>query len=217
MATFKASGLYEGYLKNVQRIYEREPVLQASLQVILSIFTVAFFIFFAIRPTLSTVSTLVRKIDDQKLVNGKLDSKIQQLAIAQDNLTIYGERLNDQLDEAIPKRPDVDRLARQIEAISIESEAYITSLNIQESPLVGEKTTIIKTAGKSEGEQFVVFSFAAGGSQEQIRSFISLLEKMERGVMITQLSIKGAETSQKENFTLMAEGKATIYYLPEKK
>lgn len=214
-AKWNDTGLYGGYLRNVQQIYEKEPVLRASLQVILSIFAVAFFAFFAIRPTLSTISTLIRKIEDQRKVDQQLDSKIQQLSRAEENLAIYGQELEGLLKAAVPEEPEVDRLARLLEAVSIESGAYITSLAVQESPLVGDNVVLEATKESEGDDKFVTFAFSIGGTQEEIRKFIEGLQKLERQTLIANVTIDLPGASQKGSFILKADGKATVYYLPE--
>src|SRR5687767_7097034 len=200
--------LYGGYLKNIQNYYEREPIIQASLQIILSVFAVAFFIFFAIRPTLGTITTLLRRIEDQKIVDGKLDIKIQQLIQAEENLSTYGQELTGLLSLAIPQRPEVERITKELEAISIESQAYIISLSVQESPLVGQEQ-------RGNDAQFVTFGIIVGGTQQQIQRFMEILENMQRSVLVTRVAISRAETGFRNNFPLVADTKATIYYLPQ--
>lgn len=207
--------MYVGYVKSVQRYYEREPILQASLQLVLSIFTVAFFIFLAVRPTLRTITTLLRKIEDQQRVSEQLGRKMGQLAQAQENLALYGEEIEAILLKAIPEGPQVDKLARQLEAISLESGAYITSLDVQGSPLVGDKKSIVESSTQQQVNQdlFVTFSFVVGGTQEQIRNFVNGVENMERAVLLAKVTISKPEQLSQSQFSLTANGRATIYYL----
>ena len=63
-------------------MYQR-PEIKASVEIILSVFTVAGLLLLAIRPTLATVATLQKKIEDQQVVNRRLEAKISQLVNAQ--------------------------------------------------------------------------------------------------------------------------------------
>lgn len=217
-APWREPRMYAGYLREVQRVYDREPLIQVSAQLILSVFTVAFFTFFAIRPTLGTVSSLVKKIEDMEQASGKLDSKITELARAQALLDESGPELKLLSWAAVPEAPEVDRLSKQIEALANENDVYITSLEFQASPLVGERSSLIHMAGR-EGDRgagsFVTFSFAIGGQQEGIVKFFDGLERLDRVVLLTQAGFSVPESSYKRTFPLTASGKATVYYLSE--
>jgi len=209
--------LYTGYLKDIQRFYAREPIIQVSVQLVLSVFTVAFFTFFAIRPTLGTITTLLKKIDDLKTTSTKLDAKIAQLSQAQQILAEVGSQLEELSHKAVPENPEVDRLSKEIEAIANENDVYITSLEFQASPLVGEKSSLVNTgqgAAKKQEERFVVFSFAIGGSQQGIIGFLEDLENLDRVVLLTKVGFSIPETTYRKVFPLAASGRATIYYLP---
>lgn len=216
--TWQEPRMYAGYLRNVQRFYDREPLIQVSVQLILSIFTVAFFVFFAIRPTLGTISTLLKKIEDMEEASLKLDTKIAQLAQAQEILSESGPELKRLGLIAVPVTPEVDRLSKQIEVIANENNVYITSLEFQASPLVGGRSSLVNTTNRgveSGGGNFVTFSFAIGGAQEGVVGFFEDIESLDRVVLLTQAGFSVPESSYKKTFFLAASGKATVYYLPE--
>jgi Tfp pilus assembly protein PilO len=211
----KETSLYGGYLKNIQRLYEKDPVIQASLQLILSVFTVAFFLFLAIRPTLSTITTLLKKIDDQTAAKQKLATKIGQLAEAQEFLSTQGEVLTNLSNLAVPKEPELDRLAQEIELMANLNGVYITSLTFQATPLVGNKSSLADTKQKAVGGvQFVLFNLSVGGEQTNLVSFIKAIEKLDRGIALTNIAFAKPQTASKITLPLVASIKATAYYLP---
>ncbi len=216
--TWGGTGLYAGYLKDVQRFYEREPVIQVSVQLILSVFTVAFFMFFAVRPTLGTISTLLKKIDDQETASAKLDAKISQLIQAQEVLATNGPQFEALSKKAVPVTPEIERLAKQIEAVANESNVYITSMEFQTIPLIGDQTVgdSNQTKSKTAERKFVVFGFTVGGTQEEIISFLGQLDRMERAVQLTKVEFAKPGANYTRIFPLTLTGKATVYYLPEK-
>lgn len=211
------ASLYSGYLKNIQRLYEKDPIIQVSLQLILSIFTVAFFMFLAIRPTLSTIVTLTKKIEDQKTANQKLDIKITQLNRAQEFLSLQGESLSQLSSVAVPTTPEVKRLAQAIELTANLNNVYLTNLSFQATPLVGGKVSLTEEKQKAatKGEQFVLLNFAVGGEQAKIVNFLKAIEKLDRGIAITNISFAKPQSSSKINLPLVASIKATAYYLPQ--
>lgn len=216
---WQESRLYAGYLKDIQRYYTREPIIQISAQLILSVFTVAFFTFFAIRPTLGTITVLLKKIEDMELASTKLDTKIIQLGQAQELLVNVGDQLETLSARAVPTTPEIDRVSKEIEVIANENNIYITSLEFQASPLVGQRSSLVNKAVTNEKKvegKFVVFSFAIGGTQDAIIRFLNDLENLDRVVLLTKVGFAAPETTYKKAFPLAASGRATIYYLPEK-
>lgn len=203
------------YLQQAVQLYQTKPIVQVSLQLLLSVFTVAFFILFAIRPTLATITVLQRRIQDQQEVDQKLDTKIRQLQTAQENLQTYANDLS-RVTLAIPTDPDLSRVDREIEAIANESGIKITSLQYQPSPLVGDKLSLLdeSKATPPQGDRFVTFSLSAGGSQSQLTQFLQSLISLDRAVVLTQSTFSVPEIRLKEDFPLLISIRGTIYYLP---
>lgn len=212
-ASWREPRLYAGYLKDVQRFYEREPIIQISVQLILSVFTVVFFTFFAIRPTLGTISTLLKKIDDLEILSSRLDTKITQLARAQEILATDGTLLEGLTSRTIPDSPEIDRLSKAIEAIANETGVYLTSLEFQTSSVGEAKEKPAGNLATSE-EKFLTFSFTVGGTQEQIVTFLENLENMDRAVLLTKITFGQPELNYRRVFPLLVNGRATVYYLP---
>lgn len=217
MSTQIDTGLYGGYLKNVQRYYDREPLVRASLQLLLSLFAVAFFSFVAIRPTLTTITTLLKKIDDQKVADQKLTTKLVQLADAQQFLSDNGEVLTTLSDLAVPSNPSIKRLSQEIELTANQAGVLITDLSFQATPLVGNKSTLtgaqVKQTQVTGANQFVLFSLSVGGGQQQLVDFLDKLEKLDRVVTVTNLVLSKPATGSKLNLPLTAIVKGTAYYL----
>ena len=68
--------------QSVSQSFKRKKT-QAYTMFILSLFTISFFSIFAIRPTLKTVTSLHREIEDLEKIDEKLTTKINQLISAQ--------------------------------------------------------------------------------------------------------------------------------------
>lgn len=216
------------YLQTVQRFYEKEPAVQISVQLILSIFAVAFFTFAAIRPTLGTISTLLKKIDDQKTVNSQLDTKIQQLSQAQDELSKWSAQIP-LISKAVPQDNELVGFVQRLEILANLSNMQISNVQFQALPIVGKKTSLTDdnkakaaaaaaaTDVKMPAGSFVTFSFLLRGNSAQILNFMMQLEKLDRVVMVTKLSVNKPENIAPGEPPLVASGKGTLYYLPTTK
>lgn len=210
----------QDYLRQVQGIYQsQEVIVKASFRLILSVFTVAFFTLFALRPTLGSISVLLKRIEDQKEVSRRLDNKIAQLSEAEEILSLKGRELTGLTNRAVPEGPNVDKMAQQIEAIANESGVILTSANIQGVPMFGEQEKGSEPGGTkffyNPEQEFVTFSFTVGGGQEEIIRFLSQLENMERAVLLAKIGFNKPQKQLAGQLPLLASGKATIYYLPE--
>ena len=91
---------YSLLYQRINLIYQK-PEIKASLEVILSVFTVTVLIFAAIRPTLTNIASLQKKIEDLNTFNIKADNKIAQVFNAQTQLNTYRDKLR-LFDEAVP-------------------------------------------------------------------------------------------------------------------
>src|SRR3989344_478177 len=106
---------YHRYSQKIAPLF-KEKRIQAYTMITLSLFTISFFGSLAIRPTLGTIITLQKQIQDRTIVNQKLEEKINALiqaqtsyqAIEADLPTIYG---------LLPEKPDVTSLLLKIEAL----------------------------------------------------------------------------------------------------
>ncbi len=210
----------QNYLQQAQEIYKAQEVMvKTSFKLVMSIFAVAFFTLFALKPTLGSISTLVKRIEDQKEVSRKLDSKIVQLSQAEDVLTSRGNMIRSLAEKAITDGPSVDRLAQQIEAIANDSGVYLTSANIEEVPIFGEEDSdeIIKSSKFSYDpkHKFVTFSFTVGGNQDEIIEFFKQLENIERAILLARVNFEKPQKRLAGQLPLLVNGKATIYYLPD--
>ena len=109
---------YSLFYQRISLIYQR-PEVKASLEVILSVFTVTLLIFAAIRPTLANVASLQKKVEDLDSVNKKADNKIAQVFAAQADINKFQDKLH-LFDEAIPNEFSYYDMAGRIEEFSLE-------------------------------------------------------------------------------------------------
>lgn len=204
------------YLKTVQDYYAKSPGMKVTVQLILSVFVTAFFIFFAIRPTLTTITTLLKKIDDQKQVDTKLDTKLAQLSEASQELVKYDQDIP-KIARAIPDDSKMEEFVARVEKLAAESQVSL-SIQFQSFPLVGNKANLQNTKAEEEtsgkeANKFVTFSFTVNGNLQTVIKFLNGLEKIDRAVSITKLILQQPSAQQKRFYSLSAVGRGSIYYL----
>lgn len=210
--------------EKIRSVYGR-PEIRASVEIILSVFTVVFLLTLAIRPTLATVATLQKKIADQTVVDAKLSTKIGQLAKASADLGTYADRVVD-FSAAVTDTPDESGLAKRFTVIAAENNITTHSLAFDAIPLIGQQ---IKLADKEKGgimpplekdgkvASFSI-SFDVSGDPSKVIDFLSKLENMDRVVLISAVNLKKEEIKASGTLVgpvnnLRAIGRVTAYYV----
>lgn len=213
--------------ERVRQMY-RHPEVKASLEIILSVFTVVFLLGVALRPTLSTIAELQKKISDQETVDKKLGQKINQLTKAQADLTTYAAQLP-LYTAAVTDEHDQPGLVKRMSLLAQESGLTVNFMTWGAVPLVGAEIELGDKEAKKkggnkpkleEGTKIAYFeiSFDFRGTQTQVFNFLANLEKTDRMVRLKNLDLKREE--EKDSVTnqvfrgLRVTGKAIAYYLP---
>src|SRR6185369_11396375 len=110
-----------------------KPIAKVSLELFFTITAVIVFALFAIRPTLQTMGTLIKELDDKKALNLKLAQKVAALSTAQTQYEAVKERIPI-LDEALPSTPQFEDALLIIEKLASESQLTIVNLQAKEVP-----------------------------------------------------------------------------------
>lgn len=112
------------------------------LTLTLSLFTLSFFGLFAIRPTLITATSLIKKVSDLKKLNIEYENKINSIIRAQFEYEQIRNRLS-LINEALPEQSSFTKLAQGLEKFGQASNVTINQLHIDDvsvsSPLLDRK------------------------------------------------------------------------------
>lgn len=138
---------------NYQRLESafRETKMQAYTMLILSLFTVAFFGFFALRPTLTTIAQLKRQIEDNREIDKRLSDKINQLVAAQAEYETIAPFVP-KLKSALPEGHQYIKTLFDIEDIRNSSSATVSSVKISEFAVDVAKPGLLDIKLEAEGD-----------------------------------------------------------------
>ena len=170
------------------------PAAQVSSLAILTIFTVVFFLSFAIVPTFKTIATLKREIEDAENVEGKLRQKIHSLEQAE---TLFGQVSPnlDSLNQVLPAEPEFERLAWQLHW------------------LVGKNQLVLVNGSFGEFEpDFIPVSLTVKGSYLAIKAFVADLNQIDRLIEVEELVIS-SKSLRSGTDALTANFKLKAFYL----
>jgi len=174
---------------------------QKFFGIVLTLCALAFFGFFAIKPTVSTILKLQRELSDNQFVLNQLETKIKNLT------ELRKQYFNLQSDlpiitSAITVQPDVHLLFAQIQSIAQTSNITIKKLqNFEVEVLRNDK-------GMGKNYYSYSFAIAGSGSFENISRFAQTLTDMERIVNIDIFSINNITDQNRESLGFNIQGTA---------
>lgn len=177
------------------------PEVRAYTMFILSFLAMSFFGYFAIRPTLITISTLRRQIADARFVDQKLQEKINNLSA----VSVEYEAIKPDLEliwTAVPKESQFPLFVKSLERIASESGATIGSFVFKPINLNHLESTT------SAREIPIDFRLTLQGDYSKLADFIGKLSRLERLSIIEKMEI--STKGEKDTLRLNLEGK-TFY------
>ncbi len=168
--------------KTLREFYAR-PVAKVSSELLFSIFAVIFFAVFAIRPTLLTMSNLIKEIDDKKTLSQKLTEKIASLSTVQTQYLAAQNQLI-VLDQAIPSDPDLSTALLLIEKVASEHNIAILSAEAKTLP----KADPAGTNFSQKTRLSKPITFAITGSYPDIAAFVEGIRNLQREMVVEAVS-----------------------------
>jgi len=172
---------YQRYFIDLPRFYQSKKT-RVYTGIILSIVTIIFFVIFAIKPTLITITQLFKQRKDQQTVADVLAKKITNLSQAQNEYLSIEPDLPI-IDQSLPQEPQATLLVKQIETLARQSNVNISRLRLSEVPL--EQIGLPKTE-----KQPLVFNFSAFGDYANLKNFLTSLFNLRRIVSVESFSFQ---------------------------
>ena len=211
---------YAKYYHKLGAIYER-PEIKASLEVIFSVFMVVVLIFAAIRPTLTNLAALQKRITDKESINTKADKKIGQLFAAQEQLTEFSSSIG-LFDNAVPSKLSYTDMLGRIELLAGENNLSIESLSAPGTRLFGEGKAVGEWSTRllkpdNEGMVAVPVDFQVSGRPNQIKNFLVQLESLDRLITIKSVNLIKEVNSTRGSEKIRASGQINFYILDSRK
>ena len=172
----------------------------AYMYLILSLFSLSFFGLFAIRPTVSTISTLRKQLAEDKQVLASLKTKNQALQQLGQEYSLIEDSLP-LITNAIPESPRIPDLSRKLEILSNKNSLEVTKLDVGAIELYPAK--------KNKSPIFsYTFSIGVKGTEDDINTYIAQLTTIERIVTLDRIT---TGKSQDEKFAASIAGRAFFY------
>lgn len=195
-------------IQNALLDFYRNPVAMVSLELIFSILAVVFFAIFAVKPTLQTMSELIKEIEDKRALDEQLEQKIASLNTAQAQYQQFSSQLY-LLDEAIPKTANLVEGLKIVEKIASANDLIIQGISISAVP-----DELVKAVEGNSKRELLTFNVDLTGDYLKIRQFVEDLMDSRRMMLVDQVSFSlGSNRYQKD---LNAVVRVNLpYYLSE--
>lgn len=136
---------------------------------------------FALGPTLSTIASLQKQLEDDKFVEQKLREKINNLSVLQQKYASLEKDLP-VINDALPKTSQIPLLTAQVQAIANESNVRITNYQTFEAEVSHQAVSTKKFASYN-------FTVTTQGTYQDMKIFLDKIVNFQRIVAIDSITI----------------------------
>lgn len=196
---------YRRYYKYIEPVIN-DPVTRSYASLILFFLTVSFFIAFAIRPTVKTIVSLNKQIQDGKATDNALQEKINALSLAQSEYNSLTPAFP-LIYSSLPEKAMTGEFISMIEKIATASNVTLANLQIQTVKLL-EKDTPDQ---QGEAIRELVFTLSVEGKYRSLKSFTEILRRIRRIVSVENILVQPARDKKANNLNLILTGKAYFF------
>ncbi|MGD0523262.1 MAG: hypothetical protein ABSA43_01745 [Candidatus Microgenomates bacterium] len=197
---------YKDFFLNISLLYKRREDVRMFLEIMLSLATVTVFSVFALRPTILTISQLIKDNKTKEDIVTKLDEKAQALTTAQN---VYQQETDNipAIKYAIPDQPNVDSLIRQMELLAAQDSVNVLNFMVEGVILVGKTqapAADITLSSFPADSGSVSFSITVTGDYPSLFTFEKGLESLRRPIVTDSAKIftMATETGNSQNLSI---------------
>jgi Tfp pilus assembly protein PilO len=182
----------------------RSKFAKTYSSLIFSIITISIFSYYAIRPTVTTILSLQKSIEEQTDILNKVQEKGRSLSTGKANYENIGPEVREKINNLIPDNPALAQLIDSLTYAAQTSEASVSGLQFQQVDLENKKNQITRDAPLTQ----VDFTLNTQGSYQNLMKLLTALKRTDRLVTITSVNfVQPADA----NLIMTINGKA--YYL----
>lgn len=171
---------------------------------IFSLITISIFSYFAIRPTVTTILSLQRSIEEQTAVLNTLKEKVNNLVEGKRNYENIPGPVKTKLEGLVPDNPALPALINSIAYAAEASEASVSGIQFQPVVLENPAAQLSKAAQMNQ----VDFTFNSQGSFSSLMNLLTIIKRSDRLITITSVNF-----NQPEDSSLVMSVTAKAFYL----
>ena len=201
------------YAQDLRRYY-RLPSVQVSLTIVLSLFVMAIFIAFALRPTIVSIVTLKKTIEESQKTLQQLDTKVNNLQKASAVLETIKPQLPI-INTSIPNKGAMySPFTSTIETLSAQSLTQLENESLG-STLLFSRILAPFTPNKNQSVISMPYSVRVTGAYPDILAFLTKLLTMERVVTIDAITITREVATKSKTTIVSLNVSGSTFYLAD--
>lgn len=186
--------------------FYQKPVARVSIELFLSIGAVLFFAVFAIRPTLLTMSDLIKEIEDKRQLDKQMAQKIAALSSAQSEYLKQQDRVG-VLDEAVPTGPNLIGLFKIIEKLASDNQLVITAMSVNDVP----KDIVGNPSFDQLERKNLEFTVGITGDYASVRNFVNQLIQVRRTILVDRVTFSVSDIRGSKRLDAVVSVNAPYY------
>lgn len=162
----------------------RNKFVRTYSSVIFSLLTIGIFSYYAIRPTVTTILSLQKSIEEQNQVLNSLKEKVNNLTQGKQNYENISPSVKNKLGSLIPDNPALPRLINSLTFAANQAEASISGIQIQSIDLQPKSLQVSKNAELKE----VAFTFNTSGEFPNLMKVLTNIKRLDRLITINSIN-----------------------------
>jgi Tfp pilus assembly protein PilO len=201
------------YSQDLRRYY-RMPAVQTSLTLVLSLFVMAFFIAFALRPTILSIVSLRKNITESEKTLKTLETKVnnlQKASVALDSIKPFLPTLNREIPN---EGAEYSPLIMAVEALAQENNVQLESESIG-STLLFSRLISPFTPNRSQNIIVLPFSVRVIGNYTNAYAFLTQLVSLERIILVESVTVSREASSKNTTGVVALNISGSTYYLAD--
>jgi Tfp pilus assembly protein PilO len=151
---------------------------------IFSLITIAIFSYYAIRPTVTTILSLQKSIQEQNQVLLTLKEKVNNLVAGKKNYEDIPSATKDKMDSLVPNNPNLAGLINSLSYVADNAQASISGIQFQ--PVLIE--TVNSQPSKNAQLSEVAFAMNVQGEFPNLMNLLTTLKRLDRLVTLSTVN-----------------------------
>lgn len=188
---------YYTYIKPVLR----NPTIKTYSPIVFSMITIVIFGLFAVKPTISTIISLQKSIQEQSQVLDRLNQKAQNLSLGKSNYQNINPSTLIALNNLLPDKTDMPALIDNLNSLTSGLEASVSGLQFQPVDLLDQPVQLNKDSKLHE----IDFTINLVGGYPQFNELLRRILGSSRLINIQSFNIT---RSAEDNLLLSLNAKA---------
>lgn len=169
-----------------------------------TIFTIMIFAFFAIRPTIGTIISLQKSLEEQTTISNNLELKATNLTEGKKNYQAIDNTTGTQINNMLPSRTNLPSLIQSLNNYSNQAGAVVAGIQFQTVELTGQPTAFIKNPQLQE----INFTYNVQGTYSQLKEILQKVTRSTRLITIQSVNFTSVDDQQ-----LLMSVNAKAYFL----